>query len=47
MNRLAKPLLALAALAALIAIAAPSTDCSNRTVDECQRAELIAAGAID
>lgn len=47
MNRLAKPLLALAALAALIAIAAPSTDCSNLTATECDRAELIDAGAID
>jgi hypothetical protein len=38
--------LALIALA-IVWLAWPSTDCSNLTETECDRAELIAAGAID
>jgi len=44
MNRRALTILVL--LAAVILIW-PSTDCSNLTETECERAELIAAGAID
>lgn len=40
-------LFALAALAILLAIASPDTDCDNRSLAECERLELINAGAID
>lgn len=41
--RLALALIALA----IVWFAWPSTDCSNLTETECERAELITAGAID
>ena len=39
--------LAIIALLAAIILIWPSTDCSNLTETECERAELIDAGAID
>jgi len=39
--------LALLALLAAVILIWPSTDCSNLTETECERAELIAASAID
>jgi hypothetical protein len=41
--RLALALIALA----IVWLAWPSTDCGNLTKADCERAELIAAGAID
>ncbi len=39
--------IAILALLAAVILIWPSTDCSNLTKTECERAELIDAGAVD